>query len=98
MRSSAWLRLLRPPRRRIRSDKYRELLRSQDRIDIELGHPLDPHLVTKSRVEHDCHRVIGDCRAISVVCIRLFPNSAIFEPDLGVTLQAVDVAIDTTNK
>src|SRR5205807_7344598 len=98
MRSLVWLRSLRPRRRRTRSDKNRELLRSHDWIDIELGHSFDPHLVTKSRVNDDCRRVIGDGRAVVVVCVRLFPNSAIFEPDLGVTFQAVDVAINATSQ
>src|ERR1700720_1800674 len=98
MRSLVWPRSLRPRPRHTRSDKNRGLLRSHDWIDIELGHSFDPHLVTKSRVSDDCRRVIGDCRAVVVVGVRLFPNSAIFEPDLGVALDAVNVAINATNQ
>src|SRR5260370_18587429 len=98
MRSLAWPRSLRPRRRRTRSNKNRELLRSHDWIDIKLGHSFDPHLVTKSRVCDDCRRVIGDCRAVVVVCVHLFPNSAIFEPDLVVTFHAVTVAINPPSK
>src|SRR5439155_26436367 len=98
MRSLVWLRSLRPRRRRTRSNKNRELLRSHDWIDIELGHSFDPHLVTKSGVKDNRRRVIGDGRAKMMVNFHLFPHSAIYEPDLGVTLQAVIVAINATNQ
>src|ERR1700731_329764 len=98
MRSSAWLRSHPRRPRRGRLDKNRELLGSRDRIDIELGHSFDPHLVTKSRMKHDRSRVIGDLRAISVVGIHLFPNAAIFKPYYGMALDAVNVAIHATNE
>src|SRR5438552_17421394 len=96
--SLVWLRSVRPRRRRIRLDKNRELLRSHDWIDIELGHSFDPHLVTKSGVKDNRRRVIGDGRAKMIVNVHLFPNSAIFEPDLGVTFQAVNAAINATSQ
>src|SRR5436190_5353417 len=98
MPSLVWPRSLRRRPRRTRSDKNRELLRSHDWIDIELGHSFDPHLVTKSGVKDNRRRVIGDRRSIVIVNVHLFPNSAIFEPDLGVTLQAVNVAINATSQ
>src|SRR6266403_3206700 len=98
MPSLVWPRSLRPRRRRTRSDKNRELLRSHDWIDIEFRHSFDPHLVPKSRVkDHRCW-VIGDRRSVVIVSVHLFPNSAIFEPDLGVTFQAVNGAINATNQ
>ncbi|PYL18246.1 MAG: hypothetical protein DME30_03955 [Verrucomicrobia bacterium] len=79
-------------------DKNRELLRSHDWIDIELGHSFDPHLVTKSGVKDNRRWVISDRRSIVIVSVHLFPNSAIFEPDLGVTFQAVNAAINATSQ
>jgi len=49
-------------------------------------------------VKDNRRRVIGDGRAKMIVNVHLFPNSAIFEPDLGVTFQAVDVAINATSQ
>src|SRR6266404_314166 len=98
MPSLVWPRSLRPRRRRTRSDKNCELLWSHDWIDIEFRHSFDPHLVTKSGVKDDRRRVIGDRRLVVIVSVHLFPNSAIFEPDLGVTFYAVNVTINATNQ
>src|SRR5213082_2434665 len=98
MRSLVWPRSLRPRRRRTRLDKNRELLRSHDWIDIELGHSFDPHLVTKSGVKDNRRWVVGDGREKMIVNVHMFRNSATFEPDLGVTFQAVNVAINATNQ
>jgi hypothetical protein len=49
-------------------------------------------------VKDDRRWVIGDRRSVVIVSVHLFPNSAIFEPDLGVTFQAVNVAINATNQ
>src|SRR6266403_4180279 len=98
MRSLVWPRSLRPRPRRTRSDKHRDLLRSHDWIDIEFRHSFDPHLVTKSGVKDDRRWVIGDRRLVVIISVHLFPNSAIFEPDLGVTFHSVNLAINATNQ
>ena len=49
-------------------------------------------------MKHDRRRVIGDCRTIMVVGIHLLPNGAIFEPDHGAALDAVNVAIDPADE
>src|SRR2546421_7508198 len=96
MPSLVWLRS--PPlrRRRTRPDKKRERLGSH-RIDVELGHPFDPHFVTKTRADHARRRVVLVRRAKSVVSVRLFPKRAIFQSDLGATFQPVNSAINATH-
>src|SRR5437762_9349472 len=96
MPSLVWLRSLPPRRRRTRSDKKRERLGSH-RIDVELGHPFDPHFVTKTRADHARRRVVLVRRAKSVVSVRLFPKRAIFQSDLGATFQPVNSAINATH-
>src|SRR5256885_6911107 len=98
MLSSVWLRSLRARPRRVRLDSNRERSGFHHRIDIELGHSFDPHLVTKIGVGHDRCRVIGNRRLISVIGIGLFPNRAILESDLGATLEAFNGSIDATSQ
>src|SRR6266480_2080468 len=96
MPSLVWLRSLPPRRRRTRSDKKRELLGSHW-IDVELGHPFDPHFVTKTRADYARRRVVRVRRAIMVVSVRLFPNSAVFKSDNRMSLEAFNSPVDATH-
>src|SRR5438128_11007465 len=95
MWNSDWHRS-RPQRQRCARLVECELLRSHDRIDIELRHSFDPHLVTKSGVKHDCRRMVGNGSAVAVIETHLFPNGAIFEPDYRGPLHTLNAAIDAT--
>src|SRR5207244_12280535 len=96
MPSLAWPRSL---RRQARSSRWAEgkPLWSHDRIDIELGHSFDPHLVTKSRMQHDGRWVIRYLRTIALIFISLSPDGTTFQPYHGIALDTFNVALDAAH-
>jgi len=58
-------------------------LRVPDGIDVEFLGTFNTHLVPKNAVNDRGSRVIGDFWSKAIICICLFPHSAVLQTDHG---------------